>query len=125
EQHHGARRRPGVEADDCPGDGARRREPRRVTPDDVVEEPIRVEEIEGDRGDRDRRRDRWKVERRPKEGLAANRGVQDEGGRQAERHLERYDTRRVLEGVLDGDVKDRIDEDLVVVVEAGRALLAE
>ena len=113
--HHRARRCPRVQPDERPDRRAGALEPRRVTADDVVEEPVAVEDVEHDRRDRDRRRDGREVERGPEEVPPADLLVDDERERQAERHLERHDAERVLGDVLEGDAKDGIVEDRVVV----------
>ena len=76
----------------------------------AVEQPVGGEDEQEQDGDRGRARDRREVERGPEERLAADLLVDDDREEQAERHLERHDEDRVVEGVLDRLPEDRVAE---------------
>ena len=74
----------------------------------AVEQAVGGEDEQEQDRDRGRARDRREVERRPEERLAADLLVDDDREEQAERHLERHDQDRVVEGVLDRLPEDRV-----------------
>ena len=116
EEHHRARRRPGVQADDRRQRRALLREPgvRMVVAEVVqhrVEEAVGRKDVGRNRGDCGRRSERREVERGPEKRAETDRLVDDHREREPERHLQGNDTHRVDERVTDRVVP----EDAVVI----------